>query len=271
MRSFDLNSALAVLRKLFPGKSIARIYKLDKGLSNINFYFEVDNYAYLLKAFDNEIPMTALAAQNSFAQQGLTQKVISIDESERVAIFEYLTVVEGPITFQSELIESLTEVHRYSCTDVVPLDLQAEVKQASARLSFSQIGNYLIEQLCFFPTDVRYCHNDLVKENILNTVVGLRFIDFEYAQANDLFFDLAALSCSFDLSPSQLSEVLARYFAFNGTSVPSYAKDKLDVYIGVYLLLCIAWYKEREMKDEFIVLEKRFTTWCDRQNLNFAP
>ncbi|MCF6441430.1 phosphotransferase [Pseudoalteromonas luteoviolacea] len=271
MRSFDLNCALAVLRKLFPEKSIARIHKLDKGLSNINFYFEVDNNACLLKAFDNEIPMTALAAQNCFAQQGLTQKVIYIDERERVAVFEYLTSVEGPVIFQSDLIELLTEVHRYSCTEMDPLDLQAEVKRASARLSLSQVGNYLIEQLCFFPTEIRYCHNDLVKENVLNTVAGLRFIDFEYAQANDLYFDLAALSCSFDLSSSQLSEVLARYFAFNSASVPSYAENKLDVYIGVYLLLCIAWYKEREMTDESIMVEKQFITWCDRHNLDCAP
>ncbi|MDK1288932.1 phosphotransferase [Pseudoalteromonas umbrosa] len=270
MRNFDLNCALVVLRKLFPGQNIARIRKLDKGYSNLNFYCEVDNNVFLLKAFDKELPLAALAAQSSFAQQGLTQKVICIDGSENVAVFEYLTIVDKPLNFQSKIIDLLIEIHSYPCAEEESLDLCAEVKHASVRLSLSLIGGYLIEQLHQFPNDIRYCHNDLVEENVLNTISGPRFIDFEYAQANDLFFDLAALSCSFGLSTSQSSEMLSRYFAVNSASVPIYAKDKLDAYIGVYLLLCIAWYKERGMSDEFIILEKKFNKWRDRHNLNCA-
>ncbi len=46
------------------------------------------------------------------------------------------------------------------------------------------------------PFNAGFCHNDLVKDNIIVNASGMYLIDFEYAQTNDVYFDLAALAVS---------------------------------------------------------------------------
>lgn len=57
-----------------------------------------------------------------------------------------------------------------------------------------------------------FCHNDLVAANIFIEQSRALFIDWEYAQTNNLFFDLAGIVFYLNLSNDQQQEFLTYYF-----------------------------------------------------------
>jgi thiamine kinase-like enzyme len=61
------------------------------------------------------------------------------------------------------------------------------------------------------PTPTTYCHNDLVAENCLFTDGSTLLIDWEFAQPNNPWFDLAAIIYYFRLNRSEAQEFLASY------------------------------------------------------------
>lgn len=56
-----------------------------------------------------------------------------------------------------------------------------------------------------------FCHHDLSNGNILWNDLSFSFIDWEYARIAHPLFDLASLSYHFNLSHSQLDQILAAY------------------------------------------------------------
>jgi hypothetical protein len=61
------------------------------------------------------------------------------------------------------------------------------------------------------PTPPAFCHNDLVIQNCLFQHDSIKFIDWEFAQRNNPWFDLAAIIHYFELDSSQASEFLSNY------------------------------------------------------------
>ena len=59
--------------------------------------------------------------------------------------------------------------------------------------------------------EMRFCHNDLVAENIIDAG-ELMFLDWEYACDNDPLFDLATLVAHHDLNEAQADTLLSAYF-----------------------------------------------------------
>ncbi|WP_080760341.1 phosphotransferase [Pseudoalteromonas luteoviolacea] len=267
LRSFDDTDALEALGRLFPHQSVQQLNRLEAGLSNINFYAELGSKPYLLKVFNGELPETALTIQNKLAVQGITQAVICIDKTEKLAVLEYLTTVDVPPAIDKKLLEVLVKIHHYPSQCHHVLDLAAEVRKAAKQLHAVKIGDYLISEIKHLTADIRYCHNDLVRENVLNTPSGICFIDFEYAGKNDLFFDLAALCCSFELSSLQSYHMLVDYFQIQSSQLPSYAMKKLTLYVGVYLILSIAWYESRGECKARQSLLAQFLAWCQHHNV----
>ena len=56
-----------------------------------------------------------------------------------------------------------------------------------------------------------FCHNDLVVQNCLFEHDSIKFIDWEFAQRNNPWFDLAAIIHYFNLNNLQASEFLSSY------------------------------------------------------------
>ncbi len=85
-------------------------------------------------------------------------------------------------------------------------------------------------------SESRLCHNDLVAENMIYGS-QLVFVDWEYAMANDPFFDLAVVCAHHCLDATATSVLLESYCGH--ADLP--ARERLGVWQQVYLRLYGLW------------------------------
>ena len=138
------------------------------------------------------------------------------------------------------------------------MDIAYEINYYRQTARYQQHASLIEQSLAYIaaaPKDMGFCHNDLVKENIIVNESGMFLIDFEYAKSNDVYFDLAALVVSFGLNESQQLQLLKNYQScvcehreFN------LSLEKLAAFHAVFLLLCICWYEQRGAMDKVVPL-----------------
>lgn len=81
-------------------------------------------------------------------------------------------------------------------------------------LIIRSIHTELLPVIDFFLEDKTprcVCHNDLVKENCFITETGAQFIDWEYTQINNPWFDLAIIIYSLALDQQQAASLIKAY------------------------------------------------------------
>ncbi|HEA15716.1 hypothetical protein LCGC14_2006030 [marine sediment metagenome] len=231
--------------------------RLVSGLSNDNFLVRTAQQAFLLKCYREHWPVQGLAAQTVFAQQQVCPKPLWTDEVNKLAIFDYL---EGDIAqgeYTTELLQKLVALHGYH-VQTVAMDISDELafyQQTRLYQYYQASVTNALQQIALFPRDEGFCHNDLVKENIIVNSQGMFLIDFEYAKSNDVYFDLAALVVSFTLDDEQKQRLLANYQQHLPNTQRFYRSvKKLECYQVVFLVLCICWYSARSVEDKVTLL-----------------
>ncbi|MEI5640577.1 MULTISPECIES: phosphotransferase [unclassified Pseudoalteromonas] len=242
---------------------VTALVKLNKGLSNKNYLLYSGQGKRLLKCYSHDIPVAALSAQNKLAQQQVTSQVLAFDQPSRLAIFTFLPEVERSPVLGKDLLEQLVRVHQLELDVYEQLDLLGYLNQLSATLQTRVDMAWIRSQLASLPSDMAFCHNDLVLSNIIVGESKVQLIDFEYACHNDLFFDLAALVCSFGCTVAQAHRVLQNYFMLRQQEPPVYSQTKLKLYCQIYLLLSIEWYEQRGVEDEAATLRAALLKWVD--------
>jgi thiamine kinase-like enzyme len=178
------------------------------------------------------------------------QEIIRWDAALKVALFTYVDEAAEDIDKKRlcNLVETISAVHQQP---LVNLPVSLDIKHALSDLStsFKKLFNSELEcclrLLNNYPKELGCCHNDLVRENIIATKVGVMVIDFEYTAVGDVYFDLAGLVTSFKLTNDEIVWMLNIYYGSKGIAVPDYAIEKLRGYRIAYLLLCISWYDAR--------------------------
>ncbi|TMP45130.1 hypothetical protein CWB96_04180 [Pseudoalteromonas citrea] len=238
----------ALAQALLPTLHVERIERLARGLSNDNFLLQTNQGKLLLKCYKGKVPVPFLNIQNALADMGITQSVRAYDCDKRIALFEFIEEVAPFTALDVSLIQCLVTLHEYQGLDnTVPVDIISFVKKLTLK-ELECAEHHMLQAVKLIeslPRDLAFCHNDLVFDNLLNADHGPRLIDFEYAQYNDVYFDLAALSCSFNLDTQAQNALLKTYYAHRHLTLPDYAIGKLLAYQIVYLLLSIEWYQSR--------------------------
>lgn len=252
-----------LLRQAFEDVSIRVLRPLEKGLSNKNYYLETGQQSYLLKCYSNALPTMALDAQRQLAEVGVAQSPVVYDAHSRLALFDFVTQNDEAICLNEALLTRLQTLHQFAFPEIGHLSLSTALTEAGQVLAQPAYATQLCSQLAQFEADICFCHNDLVRDNILATAQGPMFIDFEYAQYNDRYFDLAALCTSFSQTVNQGNAMLSRYYTLLNTAMPAYAQDKLKCYVQVYLLLSIAWYQQRGLDQYIRPLWVQLKVWRD--------
>ncbi|MBQ4832134.1 phosphotransferase [Pseudoalteromonas sp. MMG010] len=242
----------AICSKFIGESKLLNYNKLNNGLSNDNYLLNCTDKQYLLKCYKEHWPYVALSAQQQLSESHICSAPIWFDEINKWAVFDYITGHETTKhTVSNELLEKLVSLHLYPVKTQV-LDIAQALSAYDKSAVYQQYKSQLKQALykvSVMPTDIAFCHNDLVKENIIDNENGTYFIDFEYAQSNDVYFDLAALSVSFNLNNEAQEQLLTRYF--KSIENRFYCSiEKLKYFQLFYLILSIAWYEERGITDK---------------------
>lgn len=255
-----MDKVSAIFSAFNPQLNILSCERLHSGLSNDNFLVRADHSAYLLKCYRDHWPQVGLAAQATFSAQQVCPEPMWTDKANRLAIFEY---IEGDIAkgrYTVKLINKLVSLHQHTVI-TEPMDIKYELdyyRNTALYQSYQQIVEVSLEYIYSQPRDNGFCHNDLVKENIITNPSGMYLIDFEYAKSNDVYFDLAALVVSFELSLKQKVALLNTYQRSLPKGQPfNFSIEKLKHYQVVFLVLCICWYHERGVNEKVELLDKQ--------------
>jgi len=209
----------------------------EQGFSNENYVFTQDQKRYLLRKFKLQDRDRALEyeIQSVAYQHGLAAEPLHLDLFQGFMVCEFL---EGEHKKKLERADlglfalQLKILHNIKI-ESNPLELKQMFKAISPDIeeAFSLIDS--------FPKALALCHNDLNAKNCIFSKEGLKFIDWEFAGMNDIYFDIASLSVEFNLESMDEAYFLASYFGMNGWN-----KEKLDAYKVVYKALCKQWFEE---------------------------
>ena len=255
MRAFNFQNLPDEVRgfvaESFAFRQVKACYQITSGLSNHNYLIVVEQNKYLLKLYQNDIPSPSLAFQALMAKLGTgIQEVIRWDECLKVALFTYIDEAAEDIDKKRlcNLVETISAVHQQPLVNL-PISLNIKHALSDLSVSFKELFNSELEcclrLLDSYPKEKGCCHNDLVRENMIATAAGVVVIDFEYAAVSDVYFDLAGLVTSFQLTNDEIVWMINIYYGSKGIAVPDYAIEKLRGYRIAYLLLCISWYDAR--------------------------
>jgi thiamine kinase-like enzyme len=261
-----LTDLMPLAESMLPKLCVDNIEPLAKGLSNKNYVLQTNQGKLLLKCYTGGVPEVILHVQNELADIGVTHSVKSYDCNKRSALFEFIEEAVPFKMLDEDIIRCLASVHEYrSVKHTTPVDVVSFVKQLDKGEQEYAEHHTLraLSLISALPRELAFCHNDLVFDNLINAEQGAKFIDFEYAQYNDIYFDLAALSCSFDLDEQGQSRLLKTYYKHRNLTCPQYAQDKLLAYQIVYLRLSIKWYQLRAANSHALPLISRLKNLLD--------
>lgn len=243
----------ALCSEFMAPEHVLQTTKLVNGLSNDNYLIKTAQQNYLLKCYKSHWPKIGLQAQTALSQHNVCPKPIWLDKANRRAAFRYICGDIATNSYSIDLVEKLARVHSYPLA-TQPMDIAKELVYY-ANSNIYQQHSRLIEDTLSAINDMPYnsgfCHNDLVKDNLIVNSSGMYLIDFEYAQTNDVYFDLAALAVSLELNAHAEHTLLEQYSAQQAIPSEFYcAYDKLRYFKVVFLVLCIGWYEQRDINNK---------------------
>lgn len=237
--------------------SIVSIERLVNGFSNDNFLVRTQQRSYLLKRYKTQWPAIGLQAQQELSKQFICPRPIWTDKKNSYAAFNY---IEGNIAqknIQQSLISKLAKVHVYPIKTPL-MNIAQELLNYQYCDIYKQYQlqiEHALKNITNMPYSEGFCHNDLVKDNIIVNASSMYLIDFEYAQTNDVYFDLAALAVSFNLNEQSREALLNCYKACLEKEGEFYhSAKKLNYYSVLFLVLCIGWYELRDISTKSVGL-----------------
>jgi thiamine kinase len=224
---------------------------LSQGLSNENVLIHTIQGKYLLKRYKDHWPENALEAQRILSASNICPSPVWLDKQNQLAVFHYFDGSTATDLLIDDVIKKLAAVHAYSIV-TEPMDIAQELngyKCSSVYIEYQQKINAAVNFIAAMPIELGFCHNDLIKDNIIVNESGAYLIDFEYAKTNDVYFDLAALSISFELNEQVDNALLDSYVKYKDEQV-GFVKstDKLNCYKLLFLVLSIGWYEQRDIR-----------------------
>ncbi|GAA6136738.1 hypothetical protein NBRC116583_04850 [Arenicella sp. 4NH20-0111] len=180
------------------------------GKNHLTALLSHNNDKLVLKIFDHSFEQ-AVIAQTRASKLGIAPKVLF--SQKPVALMEYVNTEQPSL---ESTAQALTLLHSIPITDQKPFDLKGfyasylENAPRSIKAWHEQLTG-LVDEFLTHPISVCFCHNDLVNENCLGSNDQAIIIDWEFAQANNPWFDLAAIILYRDLSLDEAKAFLSAY------------------------------------------------------------
>jgi aminoglycoside phosphotransferase (APT) family kinase protein len=209
----------------------------NQGYSNKNYSFKCKKSTYILREFilEDRNREAEFYIQSMASKQKIAATPYVLNKEEGYMISDYL---EGEHRAElsrddiSSLVYAVKTCHLLTYkSEALNIKELFKVQSGDVKKAFNVIDA--------FPKELALCHNDLNPKNILFTPFGLKFIDWEFAAINDIYFDLAAISVEFKLEVIDEAYMLALYFMRDG-----WKKEKMEAYKVIYKELCKEWFEE---------------------------
>jgi aminoglycoside phosphotransferase (APT) family kinase protein len=221
----------------FTDKTIESLKLLPKqGFSNKNYMFKDHNNTYLLRKFILEDRDRELEYNIQFLayEKGIAAKPLVLDLDNDLMICEFLEGEHRNRLSKEDLlklVQVLKKLHAIKIdSELIELKSLFTSKTNELEEAFIVLNTY--------PKEMLLCHNDLNPKNIIFSRNNLKFIDWEFAGINDLYFDLAAVSVEFLFDDELEAYFLEEYF-----ETAPWHKAKLEAYKTIYIALCKQWFE----------------------------
>lgn len=196
------------------------------GLNNETHLISSNTQYRVLKLFTRP-NSKAITAQNIAAQKQIAPRILYTNGKLDLALIEYIDSVTASPPLEPHEIKNLAKTLKQ-------LHSSTGASLTHQLGNFNLIGSYIrylgeiganndfvyslhkqIEPIVSLflndKTQWCICHNDLVKENCFITEQGVKFIDWEYCQVNNPWFDLSTLIYSFKMDDQQTNKFIHAY------------------------------------------------------------
>ena len=162
----------------------------------------------------------------------ISSKPIVYDREKGVMISSFIQAKHKDTLSLDEIIALAHTLREFHSIEVVSKPFEIDIKKQTPQIkqALQVIQNYSKEYVT--------SHNDLTKNNLLFSDDKIYLIDFEYAQSNDRYFDLASLCVEFALDKHQTKLLMDSYFEST-----SYHIDKLQAYQVIYQAISDEWFE----------------------------
>ena len=230
-RSYDINDQLQTLFSSWHERDLngqpALLKTFTQGLNHQTHLVESANTRLVVKLFNFDNHREAIA-HSLAAQVKLAPQIQHYDAELGVLITDYIpssNLVGKDLSANeiSTLAESLNKVHQVQ-TNAYMQELSefniiefckryiADIEQDKKRvLGIHTSLEPILQKYVSDATPKRFCHNDLVLENCFLHNDQALFIDWEFSQVNNPWFDLAAIIYYAKLSTRQSDLLLKKY------------------------------------------------------------
>lgn len=191
----------------------------DKGLNHYCGLLESGGDKFVIKVFTHSFER-AIEAEYLGSEAHVSPTILSA--ANNIAVYQYIPNRRFKDSDLAHLCASLKATH-----SIKPIAHQGLNHQALDLLSVcdsylvgspSRLQQYHLQLLALLKeftndtTPLVFCHNDLVQENCLFDEQQAWFIDWEFAQVNNPWFDLASIMLYFNLDNTQADVLLQSYF-----------------------------------------------------------
>ena len=244
--------------KLFKNKKIQKIKKLkNQGVCNTTYKIKTPKKDYLLRVFtfthkSKSSRKNEIKIQKSAYKKNIAAKVYILDEEKYLMICDFLKGKHKKKLKKEDiktLVKNLKILHNIK-TKNKPYKIKDDFKKYRRILKDTKSKQLIKSSLDELKKIKKYkfekvlCHQDLNKNNVLFYKKEVKFIDWEFSQVNDRFFDLANISIEFDLNKVQEKKLLKQYLE----KVRKADIRKLASYKRIYINFWNLWFKTLEKR-----------------------
>lgn len=224
----------------------------DQGLSHDTALLKTDGelgeQELVLKMFGRDSGWS-VAVQKRASEFGVAPKVLFHSDHGHYCLMEYLHPAKSIQVPIEELVASLRLVHSAKTwPESTKFSLMHHCDNYLQGLdpNYQRLHSALLPALKKFIGDATtqvFCHNDLVAENYLLNNGKIFLLDWEYAQTNNPWFDLASLVFYQDLNIEQQQILLQGYWQ---NELPENADELLMAALCAVNWLDILWHAQRD-------------------------
>lgn len=191
--------------------SLIRLF--NNGLNHHTGLIESAGERFVLKVFEHSFSRT-IAVEYWAAELAISPTLYVA--ANNIALYEFIEDQGYTVASLNSIAQTLTTTHQSPAPLTEKLDLFSvcDTYLSNANTGIYQWHSALMPLLTEFiedPTPWVFCHNDLVTQNCLFKSGSTVLIDWEFAQHNNPWFDLAAIIHYFKLNDSQAQTFLSSY------------------------------------------------------------